>query len=174
MIIDINSAVEGDFYSIDDEVSLNNSLFGSRVGDFTKPAKIKGWYTVVEEKVAVYLDLSTSAMFECDSCLNPAKVDFNLKISETFLKEKPVEETDADEEIDENYRIYDGDQIDLMPIINEQVVLAIPSKVLCKDDCKGMCNRCGQNFNEGDCKCDKNDREGDDNNPFAVLKKYKY
>jgi len=55
---------------------------------------------------------------------------------------------DADEEL------FDGKTIDLDPIVREQVLLALPMDVVCKDDCKGLCPMCGQNLNEKQCGCE--------------------
>lgn len=57
--------------------------------------------------------------------------------------------TDADEEP------FDGKTIDLDPIVREQVLLALPLYVVCKDDCKGLCSVCGQNLNERECGCER-------------------
>ncbi|MBE2254377.1 MAG: DUF177 domain-containing protein [Myxococcus sp.] len=46
---------------------------------------------------------------------------------------------------------FDGKTIDLDPIVREQVLLALPVTVLCREDCKGLCPTCGQDLNENDC-----------------------
>jgi uncharacterized protein len=46
---------------------------------------------------------------------------------------------------------FDGKTIDLDPVVREQVLLALPVTVLCKDDCKGLCPKCGEDLNEQDC-----------------------
>ncbi|MDX2013503.1 MAG: DUF177 domain-containing protein [Myxococcaceae bacterium] len=46
---------------------------------------------------------------------------------------------------------FDGKTIDLDPIVREQVLLALPVTVLCREDCKGLCATCGQDLNEKDC-----------------------
>ncbi len=46
---------------------------------------------------------------------------------------------------------FNGKTIDLDPVVREQVLLALPVSVLCRDDCKGLCTTCGQDLNEKDC-----------------------
>lgn len=46
---------------------------------------------------------------------------------------------------------FNGKTIDLDPVVREQVLLALPVSVLCRDDCKGLCSICGQDLNEKDC-----------------------
>ncbi|MBN1297720.1 DUF177 domain-containing protein, partial [bacterium] len=47
------------------------------------------------------------------------------------------------------------DRIDICRVIAEQIVLQIPMKTLCSDDCKGLCSRCGADLNAGTCGCDR-------------------
>lgn len=54
---------------------------------------------------------------------------------------------------DMEFSYYEGDRIHLDEIVAEQLVLAEPMKHLCRDDCKGLCQRCGKDLNEGPCGC---------------------
>ena len=56
---------------------------------------------------------------------------------------------DTDEEV------FDGKTIDLDPIVREQVLLALPMGVVCREDCQGLCAQCGQNLNEKKCGCEQ-------------------
>lgn len=55
---------------------------------------------------------------------------------------------DADEET------FDGQTIDLDPIVREQVLLALPMRVICREDCQGLCSSCGQDLNVEKCACE--------------------
>jgi uncharacterized protein len=48
---------------------------------------------------------------------------------------------------------YQGDEIDLTPLIREQVLLGLTARPLCREDCRGLCPRCGINLNEQSCDC---------------------
>jgi uncharacterized protein len=50
---------------------------------------------------------------------------------------------------------YEGDEIDLDPLVYEEVLLNLPMSPLCRDDCKGLCDTCGKNKNYGACSCSK-------------------
>ena len=54
---------------------------------------------------------------------------------------------------DLEFSFYQGDEIDLTPLVREQVLLALAERPLCRDECRGLCPQCGANLNEGDCKC---------------------
>lgn len=73
-------------------------------------------------------------------------------------------EEDADEQ-DEIY-YYQGDHLDLTPMLREQIILAAPMQPLCKDDCAGLCPRCGQNLNDRRCACEPEPVKS----PFRILR----
>jgi uncharacterized protein len=50
---------------------------------------------------------------------------------------------------------FDGRQIDLAPILREQLLLALPMSLLCDEQCKGLCTVCGCDLNKGECGCDR-------------------
>lgn len=56
---------------------------------------------------------------------------------------------------DVDLETFDGKTIDLDPILREQVMLALPVSVVCREDCKGLCPVCGQNLNEKECGCER-------------------
>lgn len=49
--------------------------------------------------------------------------------------------------------VYDGDEIDLAPLVREQILLALAARPLCAEDCQGLCPRCGANLNQTRCDC---------------------
>ena len=62
---------------------------------------------------------------------------------------------------------FEGTNVDLSQAISDALILALPFRFLCKEDCKGLCPKCGANLNAGSCSCPKED---DDSNPFAALR----
>lgn len=67
------------------------------------------------------------------------------------LKPDPEIEEEEDEG-DERY-FYQGDHIELAPMLREHIILAAPMQPLCQVDCPGLCARCGKDLNEGPCQC---------------------
>ena len=62
----------------------------------------------------------------------------------------------ADEENEDEWVFpLEGDSADLDDIVRTVFVLSLDSKLLCKEDCKGICQRCGKNLNDGPCSCQK-------------------
>jgi DUF177 domain-containing protein len=54
---------------------------------------------------------------------------------------------------DLEFSLYEGEEVNLTPLIREQMLLALPTRPLCREDCRGLCPRCGANLNERDCGC---------------------
>jgi uncharacterized protein len=65
---------------------------------------------------------------------------------------KPEAEVEAEDEGDDRY-FYQGDHIELAPMLREHIILASPMQPLCRDNCAGLCARCGKDLNEGPCQC---------------------
>lgn len=65
--------------------------------------------------------------------------------------------------------VYDGEEVDLAPLIREQFLLALPTRPLCADECRGLCPHCGANRNMADCGC----RTESLDPRFAVLRSLK-
>ena len=59
---------------------------------------------------------------------------------------------ESDKELDDQYH-YQGDHVELAPMVREHVILAAPMQPLCKQDCAGLCVSCGKDLNEGPCRC---------------------
>ncbi len=106
---------------------------------------------------------------ECDRCLEPASFDLSAEVNEYFLFEEPEELADDEDEVD--FSLVEDDRIDVSEAIMAALLMDTPYVVLCKEDCKGLCPRCGANLNEGDCGCAERDEERRmEESPFAALK----
>lgn len=84
----------------------------------------------------------------CARCLEeffyPMKIDINIQF-------RPREESGREKEEEVTY--YSGTTIDLSEDIRQAILLAIPVKPICRENCQGLCPSCGQNLNLGKCEC---------------------
>ncbi len=106
----------------------------------------------------------------CSRCLDETHLPIRTSFRYTYLPADEMVLHDRElnaEDIEFSY--FEGEMIDLDPLIYEQVVLQIPIKTLCCEDCRGLCPRCGTNLNISGCDCDS--LRGDDR--FAILKNYR-
>lgn len=104
----------------------------------------------------------------CHRCLTP----FTFPLKETvdiYLMEEdrlPEEEETELESEELAYEFFDGEVIEVDQLVAEQIFLALPFKVLCSEECKGICPGCGANLNEESCRCKVDDRPS----PFSKLR----
>lgn len=106
----------------------------------------------------IILEASTiaAANFNCDRCGAEYNQDVESKYKMIYLLRGDTEE----EEINIKYLSPDADKIDIESDVRDYLILSIPMKNLCKEDCKGLCFKCGKDLNEGECSC--SDDEIDD------------
>lgn len=88
----------------------------------------------------------------CGRCLEPVDVPFELDILQDLDMDKSDEK--RMEELDEQPYV-SGYYLDVDQLIGNELLLNLPMKVLCREDCKGICNRCGTNLNRGSCSCER-------------------
>ena len=86
----------------------------------------------------------------CDRCAGSFDRDVLIPIDVVLVTELADEENE-----DEWVFPLEGDSADLDDIVRTVFVLNLDSKLLCKEDCQGLCHRCGKNLNDGPCNCQK-------------------
>ncbi len=107
----------------------------------------------------------------CGRCLEPfdapLAADFDLLLVPAPAGEGPAEEELSAAELDLDF--YSGETVDLEAVIREQIILQLPLKPLCQENCKGLCPVCGANLNRETCSC----QAARSDSPFATLAKLK-
>ena len=114
---------------------------------FVTPISVAG---AVENRTGI-VRIDAAAKFdyaaECARCNKPL-----LRHATVPVKHVLVTHLDSEEDSDE-FIVVENRKLDVDELVNEDVYLAIPSKMLCKPDCKGLCPVCGADWNEGPCSC---------------------
>ena len=87
----------------------------------------------------------------CDRCLEDVEVKVTLDFKHKIDTESDA--YDQSEDLDENNYI-DGYSLDVEQLVYNELLVGWPTKILCSEDCKGICNVCGQNLNKGTCNCE--------------------
>lgn len=99
--------------------------------------------------------LAADLELQCARCLEPVrqpvKRDFELLYRPLGADAGKDELSVTDAEAEIGY--YQGEGILLEDVLREQVLLALPLKVTCREDCKGLCPQCGKNLNQDQCSC---------------------
>lgn len=132
----------GDWKSLDDEGEMQ----------FAQPVKTQLEFTNTGELFLAKGQIQAVLTISCSRCLEL----FNLEIETAFMmgyREIEKQGTTVVDRSDMDVRSFRGDEIDLAPDIVDAISLAMPMKPLCSQDCKGLCDVCGQNLNIGSCNC---------------------
>lgn len=90
-------------------------------------------------------------LVSCGRCGEPLTENVGFDIDESLVYEGSNVQISEDEDI----IIFSGYRLELDEIVSNYVFMNLPIRYLCKEDCKGVCQKCGKNLNEGDCGCDK-------------------
>lgn len=133
-----------------------DSLFGERNINFVSDIGIEGVFIVRKDYVNINADIMFALKAKCERCLEESEWNLCIKFNEEFTRNQSNE-----------LYTFKENKVELDRAINENILLNIPSLILCKEDCKGICPKCGCDLNSKECDC-KNTIE--DKNPFAILK----
>lgn len=113
---------------------------------FNKPVKVMG----KAQNRAGIVSISYTAGFEldtvCDKCLEPIRGEREMQFSHVLVLSLNREDND------ELIVVPDG-QLELAELVTADILLEIPTQMVCRDDCKGLCPVCGINRNEQTCSC---------------------
>jgi len=112
--------------------------------------------TPIKKGCSLSCSFSYSATLPCARCLEDVKVKgetfFIVELKQKSSTDEVLKEVEVgEEEIDEIF--LEEDIFETKELVTEQLFLLLPEKVLCKEDCKGICPNCGVNRNLTDCKC---------------------
>ena len=134
------------------ELELNE--FQSRLGEFpiTKKSPVELRIANHEDKeLSIKGEVDLEAQIPCGRCLTNVKTPVHFTIDKTLQRNGDVL---VDEEMEEtDYLI--GFELDVERLVYAEILVNWPMKVLCKDDCKGICRVCGKNLNKGACTCQR-------------------
>ena len=100
----------------------------------------------------------TTADVECDRCVTPFRETLEFGYQMHYVPEEP----DAGRVDPSEVQVLPpgSTMIDLSDDVRQSILLAFPLKHVCRDDCKGLCPRCGKNLNEGSCDCKDDPLDG--------------
>lgn len=154
MQINLSELISKEGKILEIEAVYEPEVFQTKLGDYpiVKKDPIQLRFTNLGEKrILLEAIISISLLFPCDRCLEAVQKDFHIEVEREFdMKLSDIERIEA---LDETNFI-SGNNLDVDDFVYGEILLNLPMKVLCRKDCKGICNRCGTNLNYGTCNCD--------------------
>lgn len=143
---------------------------------FSDPISVQVHAAPEKEMIRVKGEMVVNVALPCSRCLEFFEQKFSRRFTLRFSHEIPSDLVPAGAEEIElsaeqmDLMFFDGETIDLREAVQEQVVLTLPFKPLCREDCKGLCPHCGADLNSAACECKENTAD----NPFAILTNKKW
>jgi uncharacterized protein len=132
--------------------------------DFIGSIMVHGTATNNGLAILVQGKMCTTVQLKCNCCLEPFLLALQEEFSEEFIEGVYQENQGGQDEHEHSF--FQGDEISLSELVHDHILLALPMRIVCREDCRGLCVKCGKNLNQAACNCE--DDEGDPR--LAVLK----
>jgi len=134
-------------------VNLSQLTMGQEKIIFDGPIKVEADVILTQEDVLVEGKITAKAQVICHCCLEQFAFDIETALNEKFVTTAQYNLLTEEEQEEENINCYQSGQINLEPLVEQALYLALPMKAVCQENCKGLCPRCGCNLNLNKCEC---------------------
>lgn len=144
---------EGKRLDVNAELEMTSFDNGRERFEITRKFPVSIAVTHLETgKILVKADLQLTLQAACDRCLTEVPVELKLQTERVVLSPELATAAEGAEADDQGF--VDGYELDVEAFAHDMIIGNWPAKILCKEDCKGICPVCGQNRNVRDCGCD--------------------
>ena len=164
MTIDVKPLLRGEVNSIKLDYLLPVELAGVR---FEEDVRVVGEITDRAGYMRLSLKLTVPYVAECARCLDEVRGNFEEDFERTVVTKGSVSDEQLDESVDEYAVLNENGELDVDEEVVETVLLSFPKKILCDEECLGLCPKCGKRKKDGDCGCETKEIDP----RWAVLKK---
>lgn len=117
---------------------------------FTKELQIEATLQKTSRQLYMRVEIKTGGVFTCDRCLEEFQQNISSGYDVMFVSEQEAVEGDGEEV---QVLSADSTHVDLADDVRQFVILGLPQKMLCREECAGLCPTCGSNLNMGKCEC---------------------
>lgn len=125
-----------------------------------RPLRIDGSVTNTGRGYLVAGTIQAELQLSCGRCLSEYRWHLQSSLCERFCQaeeRQPLQATEADAEFEDDevdeIHFFHGDQFDIADTVREQILVSLPMKRLCREDCSGLCPTCGTDLSRGSCNC---------------------
>ena len=165
MKLDITKGIQRKGVSMDVELTdvWGEDRWNGDTISYAGPVTFSGAYMLADETVIVRGTASADISSNCARCAGPAMTHIEAELEEAYVRDTGDERM---EDLDEDTYTYSGHVLELDDAVRTALLLELPSRILCKEDCRGLCSQCGQDLNINECSCQKDLTH---RNPFSAL-----
>ncbi len=160
MLVNLSDVFSSEGKTVTVAAELEMTKFVSRLGEFSILKKSP--VTLILTNIGVgkaRIEGNAELVFQtgCDRCLTEVPTTLTLEFEREVASpdtalDSSIEEGDREDEVDE---FMEGYQLNVETFVYNEILLNWPMKILCKEDCQGICSVCGHNLNLGECGCDR-------------------
>ena len=153
MLVNLSDVLTSEGRQMSMEVPLEMTVFKSGMGSFEilEKSSVAFTFTNLEpNKAKVYGAIKITFQTYCDRCLTEVPTILDLEFERLVTSPEIASEDEAVDDLS----FMEGYQLNVETFVYNEIIGNWPAKILCKDDCKGLCPVCGQNRNVIDCGCD--------------------
>jgi uncharacterized protein len=121
-----------------------------------EPPLVEGRAARAGQDIRLRGEIKAEISAPCDRCLNEVAIPIQIPFDLFYAPAEPGEGASGERELferDLDFAVYENDQIDLDELVLEQLELSLPSRVLCREECRGLCPQCGADLNVEQCGC---------------------
>ena len=150
MTIDVKPLLRGEVKRIGLDYTLPMELEGVR---FLEDARVVGEIVDRAGYMRLVLKISVPYVSECARCLDEVRGFFEEDFERTVVTKGSVSDEELDENIDEYAVLNENGELNVDEEVAETIILMFPKKLVCSEDCQGLCPKCGKRKKDGDCGC---------------------
>lgn len=125
--------------------------------ELEKPPLVAGRVDRAGVEMRLRGEIKAALVLSCDRCVNdahlPLEIPFDLLYTPQDIGNQTGEIELHDRDLDVAF--YENEEINLDELVLEQLELSLPIRVLCREDCRGLCSECGADLNVEQCQCEK-------------------
>jgi uncharacterized protein len=124
--------------------------------ELEEPPLVDGRAISAGQDVRLRGEIKAAICAPCDRCLNEVKIPVEIPFDLFYAPAGAGADQAGERELRErdlDFAVYENDQIDLDELVLEQLELSLPSRVLCREECRGLCPQCGADLNVEQCDC---------------------
>lgn len=122
---------------------------------------IEGEFFCTGDRVSLTAEVRAEVVSRCAKCLEEVRQSIRAAVNAVFSRQPDPDDPDL-------YG-FEASTVELTDAVRDALLLEMPMRFLCSEDCRGLCPRCGVNLNKGSCACQEG---GEVTNPFSALKAF--
>ena len=154
MLINLSDVLSDQHKTVEETVRLEMEEIRMKSGTYPIVSKEPVHVSVEHirgKELLIKAETRLTVVIPCDRCLDDVRQEFVLDCTKHV--DVGISDAELTEELDESNFI-DGYHLDVDKLLYNEILSDWPSKVLCREDCKGLCRVCGRNLNTGSCDCE--------------------